>query len=162
MALYTPASNIVKGSMDMGDTSFETQLVYGISSSLMIATRPPGYHSSPHVHDCEQLNILHSGELYIFTEEGAYLLNEGDAFRVKPNLVHWSWNRSDRPCVLIEVHSPGVQSDPRLAPFATSLLDSGESLAGDGPVNLFPPFSADEVARIEALPVNLPSSGGDR
>lgn len=151
MGLFAGSADVQIGIMDMGDAAFRTRIIYGIDSSLMIAERPPGYHSRPHRHDCEQLNILERGELYIYTTEGAYLLRPGDALRIKPNLIHWSWNRADVDCVLIEVHTPGIQNDPKLAEFATALLDTGEAPSTDGPTNMFPPFPAEEIARIEAL-----------
>lgn len=151
MALFAASDGVRSGIMDMGDTSFRTKIIHGQNSSLMIAERPPGYHSRPHIHDCEQLNILERGELYIYTTEAAYRLRPGDALRIKPNVIHWSWNRADVDCVLIEVHTPGIHNDPKLAEFATALLDIDENPKADGPSNIFPPFSEGEIARIEAL-----------
>lgn len=151
MGLFAASADVQIGLMDMGDAAFRTRIIYGMNSSLMIAERPPGYHSRPHRHDCEQLNILERGELYIYTTEAAYLLRPGDTLRIKPNLIHWSWNRADVDCVLIEVHTPGIHNDPKLAEFATALLDTGEEPTTDGPTNIFPSFPTEEIARIEAM-----------
>jgi quercetin dioxygenase-like cupin family protein len=43
-----------------------SKFVYGLHSNLMKAKRVGGYHSKPHVHDCEQLNLLMEGELWVF------------------------------------------------------------------------------------------------
>jgi mannose-6-phosphate isomerase-like protein (cupin superfamily) len=152
LAIYRPSTDIPVATFDMQDTAFTTILVYGNSASLMLAERPPGYHSRPHVHDCEQLNLLHSGELHVYCDGEAFLLHPGDALRIPPNAVHWSWNKADVPCVLIEVHSPGIQQDPRTRPFAVGLLGDGEGGEPPGrPVNVFVDVTPEEIARVEAL-----------
>lgn len=80
--------------------------VHAHQSNLLVAARPAGYHSKPHVHDCEQLNYLASGRLWIFIREQAYLLKPGDLMRVPANEPHWAWNDGDTECSLIEAHSP--------------------------------------------------------
>lgn len=110
----------------MGSASFRTKAVYGTASSLMIATRPSGYHSVPHTHDCEQLNWLQSGELWVFVEDRAFHMASGDFLRIPAGAVHWSWNKGEGPCTLVEVHTPGMQHDSLIAGFAVSLHDDGE------------------------------------
>lgn len=128
----------------MGNTVFSTKAVYGNASSLMVATRPPGYHSRPHVHDSEQLNLLQSGRLWVMIEETAVLLKAGDFLRIPANARHWSWNRFDEPCVLVEVHTPGLQDDPLIKSFALGLFDEEEPRAYLGsPVNQFLPHDTD-------------------
>jgi mannose-6-phosphate isomerase-like protein (cupin superfamily) len=123
---------------DMGNTAFTTKAVFGNSSSLMIATRPAGYHSLPHVHDSEQLNLLQSGELWVFVEDRAIHLEAGDFLRIPAAARHWSWNRADEPCTLVEVHTPGLQADPLIAEFAVGLHDPEETPKFLGePVNEF-------------------------
>lgn len=153
MSLYAKAEGVPLGTMDMGNTAFSTKIIYGMHSSLMIAERPGGYHSKPHTHDCEQLNYLQSGQLHVFTEDAAYVLEVGDVLRIKPNVVHWSWNKAEEPCVLIEVHSPGMQDDPTLASFAVGLFaeDEDPSVSGS-PTNKFVHPSSVDVERIESLP----------
>ena len=73
-------------------------MAYGNDSSIMIATRPPGFHSKPHYHDSEQLNYVADGEMWIFIDKEGFPLKKGDFFRIPRNAVHWSWNRSDKPC----------------------------------------------------------------
>ena len=162
MPLYASSIDIETGVMDMGNTSFTTRIVHGQNSSLMLAERPPGYHSRPHTHDCEQLNVLHEGELHIYTEEAAYHLRAGDALRIPPNLIHWSWNRSDAPCLLIEVHTPGIHHDPNLSEFATALLDERDAVIDAGPINKFVDFPEAELRRIESLPPSVSASGASR
>jgi mannose-6-phosphate isomerase-like protein (cupin superfamily) len=158
MALSRKASGVPVGTVDMGTTSFSTTLIHGTSASLMVAERPAGYHSRPHVHDCEQLNLLQDGELHVYCDGRVYHLRPGDVLRIPPNAVHWSWNRGDAPCTLIEVHAPGLQSDPEVAPIAVGLFDEGEDPEPAGrPVNADVALGADEIARIEALdPVDAP------
>jgi quercetin dioxygenase-like cupin family protein len=132
MSLFVAASDVPVQTVDMETTSFETRLVFGTQGSLMVAARPAGYHSPPHVHDCEQLNYLQEGELWIFLEQRAYQLRPGDFLRVPPGVVHWSWNRTEAPCTLIEVHCPGLQDDPKLGSAAVGLFGEGEAASTSG------------------------------
>ena len=158
MALYRSAADVPVGTVDMKNTSFSTSLVYGRSASLMVAERPAGYHSRPHTHPCEQLNLLQAGELHVYCEERAYVLRPGDVLRIPPDAVHWSWNRAEEPCVLVEIHSPGLQSDPLIADVAVPLFAEDEDAEPAGqPVNVFVEMSPEEIARIEALE---PERGG--
>lgn len=152
MALYCAAADIQVGTFDMDTTAFTSTLVYGARASLMVAERPAGYHSGPHTHDCEQLNLLQSGELCVYFGERAVLLRPGDVLRIPPNVVHWSWNRGHGPCVLVEVHAPGLQDDPQTQDFAVGLFDGGEDgPAVGGPVNVFVDLPAGQIAGVEAL-----------
>ncbi|WCB96494.1 hypothetical protein DSM104299_05253 [Baekduia alba] len=151
MSLYRSAAELPVGTVDMGTTAFTTTLVHGHEASLMVAERPGGYHSRPHTHDCEQLNLLQSGELHVYCDERAYLLHPGDVLRIPAGAIHWSWNRADEPCVLIEVHAPGLQGDPGIAPIAVALFDEAEVATGGGAVNVDVELPAEFVARVEAL-----------
>lgn len=84
----------------------ESLFVYGETTNLMVATRAGRYHSKPHIHDCEQLNLLLKGQLWIFLEDRGYLLRPGDFFRVPRLRSHWAWNDEETDCLLVEVHSP--------------------------------------------------------
>jgi mannose-6-phosphate isomerase-like protein (cupin superfamily) len=152
VALYRASAEIPVATFDMQTASFTTSLIHGSSASLMLAERPAGYHSRPHVHDCEQINLLQAGELHVFCDTRAFLLRPGDALRIPPNAVHWSWNRGESPCVLFEVHAPGLQDDPQTRSFAVSLFDDGEDEETSGrPTNVFVDLPSEEIDRIEAL-----------
>src|SRR5512144_246783 len=60
MALRVKAENVpvkkVVLSADQGQGSMVVKQAYGNESSLMMATRPPGYHTKPHMHVSEQIN----------------------------------------------------------------------------------------------------------
>ena len=107
-------------------TTFETTFVSGQSANLMVAHRPPGYHSRPHAHDAEQINYIAEGEVWFFVGERGWHLRQGDFFRVPRGAVHWMWNRTNRPLVLIEAHSPSMADDPLFASFGVRLFDVGE------------------------------------
>jgi|tagenome__1003787_1003787.scaffolds.fasta_scaffold20952239_2 mannose-6-phosphate isomerase-like protein (cupin superfamily) len=150
--LFLPAELVPTGKVDMATSTFSTSLVHGTSASLMLAERPGGYHSAPHTHPCEQLNLLQRGQLDVFCEGRAYHLEPGDVLRIPPDAVHWSWNRGQEPCVLVEVHAPGLQHDPLIADFAVGLFDEDEHAISAGrPINVFVDLPPEEVARIEAL-----------
>jgi len=106
------------------------RIAYGGESSLMVATRQPGYHSKAHRHDAEQMNYVLEGELYIFVERDGFLCRAGDVFRIPRNAVHWSWVRGSGPCVLLEVHTPALIGDPGVADTSLPLLADGERRDG--------------------------------
>jgi mannose-6-phosphate isomerase-like protein (cupin superfamily) len=121
MALHVPAGQVPALAIPMKVTGGElrTKQVLGLQSSLMVASRSGGYHSLPHFHDCEQLNYVQAGQIWVFVEDTAYLLRAGDFLRIPAGAVHWAWNRDRDDCELIEVHSPGLllpgdQDAPRL------------------------------------------------
>jgi mannose-6-phosphate isomerase-like protein (cupin superfamily) len=126
MSIHVPGDAVVEQLADMGTASFRTKAVYGNASSLMIATRPPGYHSEPHTHDCEQLNWLQSGELWVFVDDRAFYMAAGDFLRIPAGELHWSWNKGAGPCTLVEVHTPGMQHDPLISTYAVGLHDDAE------------------------------------
>ena len=74
---------------------------YGNECSLMIASRAPGYHTTPHIHESEQLNYIQEGEIWFFVEEQGFHCKKGDFQRIPGNKVHWAWNRSDRDAVVL-------------------------------------------------------------
>jgi len=98
--------------MKLHDGELETQQVFGLESSMMFAKRTPGYHSIPHHHDCEQINLCISGRMWIFVEETGYELGPGDYLRIPRDAAHWAWNRGDEEAVLVEVHAPGLKILP--------------------------------------------------
>ena len=127
MSIHVTGDQVKEEIADMATTSFMTKAVYGNFSSLMIATRQAGYHSTPHTHDCEQLNWLQSGELWVFVVDRAFLMKAGDFLRIPAGEIHWAWNKSAAPCTLFEVHTPGLQDDPSISAHAIGLYDEGEA-----------------------------------
>lgn len=109
--LFAPADEVREDvvQMKVAGGELRTKQVFGQNSSLMVAARSAGYHSEPHQHDCEQLNYVQRGELWVFVEETAYHLHPGDFLRIPPNAVHWAWNRAEIDCELIELHTPGLE-----------------------------------------------------
>lgn len=106
--------------------SVGAQIVYGEDSSLMIAKREPGYHSTPHRHDAEQMNYVLAGELFIFIENDGFLARKGDFFRIPRNVSHWSWVTGRTPCALLEVHTPPLIGKPVNTAETVGLFARGE------------------------------------
>lgn len=127
--LFAAADQIKEEVVEMKVSGGElrTKQVLGQNSSMMVASRSGGYHSEPHAHDCEQLNYVQRGEIWVFVEKTAYHLRAGDFLRIPPDAVHWAWNRSTDACELIEMHTPGLALDgidaPRLVADGETLLD---------------------------------------
>ena len=126
MTLLVKGNDIQEGQnvLQVRGGAMSTKMVYGNLCNMMVAVRAPGYHSNPHRHDAEQLNYRLEGEVWVFVEGDAFLMQEGDFSRIPKNAVHWAWNRSDRPCTLIEVHSPAC--DPLRRAGAVGLFAEGE------------------------------------
>lgn len=114
MALHVSKEDVPAAGFDARGGELETRMVYGKSTSMVYARRPDGYHSSPHVHPAEQLNFVLEGELWMFVEDEAVLLEPGDFHRVPGMAVHWA-KVEDGPCVLVEAHSPPYVGDDELA-----------------------------------------------
>jgi quercetin dioxygenase-like cupin family protein len=122
------------------------KIVYGRDASMIVATRQPGYHSKPHLHDAEQLNYVLAGELYVFIDHVGFLAKEGDLFRVPRNAVHWSWVQGTKPCVLLEMHAPPLIGDPGVADTAVALTDAAENVVDVVRVRSEWPADVDQVA----------------
>ena len=118
---------------------------YGNECSLMIASRAPGYHTTPHIHESEQLNYVQEGEIWFFVEDKGFHCHKGDFQRIPANKVHWAWNRSNNDAVVIEAHAPGLVG-AKAANGAVALFDEGEAPQLRKPgVNEFVSFDAAAV-----------------
>jgi mannose-6-phosphate isomerase-like protein (cupin superfamily) len=93
----------------VGKSVLRAQKVHGTDTSLMFAERASGYHTSPHMHDCEQMNYIVSGEIYFFVDGRGYRCKAGDVMRIPRNKVHWAWNRGNETAVVFESHSPPLR-----------------------------------------------------
>ena len=151
MALRVKAENVpvkkVVLSADQGQGSMVVRQAYGNESSLMMATRPPGYHTKPHMHVSEQINHVLDGEIWFFVEDQGYLCKKGDFHRIPANKVHWAWNRSESDTVVVESHSPPLVGG-EIIKGAAGLFDEGETpnLRGPGE-NQFVAYDQEAVER---------------
>jgi quercetin dioxygenase-like cupin family protein len=130
-----------------GEGSMVSHKGYGNECSLMIATRAPGYHTRPHVHESEQINYVLDGEIWFFVEETGFQCKKGDFQRVPANKVHWAWNRSDKEATVAEAHAPGLVGE-RAGQGAVPLFDEGEEPEIRGPgANRYVPYDSTAVER---------------
>ena len=109
-----------------GEGSMIIRQAYGNESSLLVALRPPGYHTRPHMHESEQINHVLDGEIWFFVEDKGYHCKKGDFHRIPANRVHWAWNRSDGVTTVVESHSPPLVGGD-LRDGAAGLFDENES-----------------------------------
>src|ERR1700675_5076484 len=93
----------------VGRSMLRSQKVYGTETSIMFAERGSGYHTRPHMHDCEQMNYIVSGNIYFFVDGRGYQCGPGDVMRIPRNKVHWAWNRGAETAVVFESHSPPLR-----------------------------------------------------
>jgi mannose-6-phosphate isomerase-like protein (cupin superfamily) len=108
----------------VGRSMLRSQKVYGTETSIMFAERGSGYHTRPHMHDCEQMNYIVSGNIYFFVDGRGYLCGPGDVMRIPRNKVHWAWNRGAETAVVFESHSP---------PLTGTIHGRGDAVALLGP-----------------------------
>lgn len=125
-----------------------SKIVYGKNASVMIGIRPPGYHSKPHRHDCEQINYVASGEMDLFIENKRYHQEKGDFSRIPANRIHWAWNKGNETCVLFEVHIPGLHADWKDVAFP--LLDADEEDDGKSVRNIMIDLPASFMETVES------------
>lgn len=127
-----------------------TKKVHGTDTSIMFADRDAGYHTVPHVHDCEQFNIVVAGEIWFYVEDQGYCCRAGDVMRIPRNKVHWAWNRSDEKATVIESHSPPLTGDAHVRAKLVSLLgpdDDADAIRHTA--NKMAPYDPGEVAEVE-------------
>ena len=102
-----------------------TKRVYGNKVSVETAVRSPGYHTTPHVHEAEQINYILEGEIWFFVEDEGFLCKKGDFSRIPAGAIHWAWNRGDTDSVIIESHAPS-QIGENAGAKAVGLYGAGE------------------------------------
>src|SRR5262249_44266365 len=84
MPLMARGKDVAEGKnvLQVRGGAMSTKMVYGNDCNLMVAVRAPGYHSNPHKHDCEQLNYVLDGEVWVFVDNDAFLMKAGDFSRI--------------------------------------------------------------------------------
>jgi len=123
-----------------GQGTMVTRQAYGNESSLMVAVRPPGYHTRPHVHVSEQINHVLEGEIWFFVEDRGFHCKKGDFHRIPANRVH-------SEAVVVESHSPPLLGAEAMEA-AAALFEEGEVPQVRGPgENQFVPYDPDPVER---------------
>src|SRR5215475_9674505 len=139
-----PEKNVVLKTGE-GEGSMIIRQAYGNESSLLVALRPPGYHTRPHMHASEQINHVLEGEIWFFVEDKGYHCKAGDFHRIPANRVHWAWNRSHGITTVVESHSPPLVGGD-LRDSAAALFDDREhqQLKGEGE-NKFVNFDSAKV-----------------
>jgi quercetin dioxygenase-like cupin family protein len=121
MALYWNVSDIQAD--DMSDNNIDSadrvaakghdmRLVHGNDCAFAVSLRRGGYHSSPHIHDYEQVNFIQEGEMWFYVHDQGFHLTAGDFLRIPRNAIHWSWVQTEQPCLCYEVFSPPPPKRP--------------------------------------------------
>ena len=151
MSLHAKAEDVPKRKVvlttEQGQGSMVVKQAFGNESSLMVAVRPPGYHTKPHMHASEQINHVLEGEIWFFVEDRGYPCAQGDFHRIPANKVHWAWNRSNAEAIVVESHSPPLVGGD-IIKGAAALFDEGETLQLRGPgENQFVAYDAEAVER---------------
>src|ERR1700730_15682866 len=132
----------------VGKSVLRSQKVYGVETSIMFAERASGYHTSPHMHDCEQMNYIVSGEIYFFVDGRGYRCKAGDVMRIPRNKVHWAWNRGNETAVVFESHSPPLRD--RGGEAAALLGPDDDAAKIQQTPNILVKMDQAEIDRIEA------------
>lgn len=108
-----------------GHGAMGVRKAYGNECSLMIAVRPPGYHSKPHFHDSDQIIYVLEGEHWFFVGDQGFHCKKGDFLRIPAKKIQWDWNRFDVDSVVVESHAPPMIGGPS-GDGAIPLFDEGE------------------------------------
>src|ERR1700756_3006069 len=132
----------------VGPSVLRAQKVHGTDTSLMFAERASGYHTSPHMHDCEQMNYIVSGEIYFFVDGRGYRCKAGDVMRIPRNKVHWAWNRGNETAVVFESHAPPLRD--RGGDAAALLGPDDDAAKIQQTPNILVKMDQAEIDRIEA------------
>jgi quercetin dioxygenase-like cupin family protein len=149
MSLHAKRENVPEKKVvlttEEGHGFMVTRQAYGNESSLMVAIRPPGYHTKPHVHLSEQINHVLEGEIWFFVEDKGFHCKKGDFQRIPANKAHWAWNCSDADAVVVESHAPPLIGGEILQG-AAALFDEDEVPQIRGPgENKFVPYDSEKV-----------------
>lgn len=98
----------------VAELTFTKRKVFGRGATLMMTTRSGVYHSKPHIHAAEQINLVSRGEIRGFRvgpdgKNGDAVIGEtGDVTRTPIMAPHWAWGLGGE-CDMIEFHVPGVR-----------------------------------------------------
>jgi hypothetical protein len=65
-----PERKVVRTGVE-GQGAMVVRRGYGNECSLMYATRQPGYHTTPHAHEAEQINYVLEGEIWFLSRSVA-------------------------------------------------------------------------------------------
>jgi quercetin dioxygenase-like cupin family protein len=129
---------------------FKAKKVAGAQASIMLADRGSGYHTKPHIHDCEQWNYIIAGEIWFFVEQYGYRCRKGDIMRIPRNRPHWAYNRSNDDAVVFECHAPLLVEERSSAKTVWLLDDRDDKDAISTHRNNYIDFSQAEIDEIEA------------
>lgn len=133
----------------------DMRLVHGNDSAFAISLRHSGYHSSPHIHDYEQLNFIQEGEMWFFIHDEGYHMKKGDLLRIPRNAIHWSWVKTEEPCLCYEVFSPPPPKKDGMMNNARGLFDENEEPNSPPSIGVYfidMEFHGLNLAEIEAKP----------
>jgi quercetin dioxygenase-like cupin family protein len=157
-AVYDLAiNNIEEADRKHKGKGHDMTLVYGQDAALALSLRRGGYHSSPHIHDYEQINFIQEGEMWFFIHDKGYHVKKGDFLRIPRNAIHWSWVKTEEPCLCYEVFCPPPPQTNRKAADAagTALLDEGEEQLPKPSIGIYfidMQFHGLDINEIEAKP----------
>jgi quercetin dioxygenase-like cupin family protein len=108
MPLHIKAKDVPKRKHNpiKGDGMKEVSRIYGRECNISPNWYHPGYHTRPHYHDCEQINYVIEGEIWVFVADEGFHCKQGDYIRIPRGRIHWAWNNFDKTALVIEAHSP--------------------------------------------------------
>lgn len=167
-ALKNPPTGLFKTAEEVGDFEISHHLVVPLRTkvvgsnvaSIMVAARPGTYHSTPHIHAAEQINIVLKGSNWGFCVGPNNMYDatghrEGFMFRFPKMVPHWAWGQDGSGSSSIEFHVPGLHGDPDFKVGLVSMETSDDSLnpSMDKARNIFLDSNSVPVAEIEARSV---------
>jgi quercetin dioxygenase-like cupin family protein len=108
VGLAVGLGQIDSSDVGIGEGKLRRRAVCGRLFSLSHSEFEPGYRSTPHAHEGEEVAEVIDGTISIYMNGCEYRLERGDFVRIPAMCVHWKVNRSSGRAVMFESHSPPV------------------------------------------------------
>jgi mannose-6-phosphate isomerase-like protein (cupin superfamily) len=100
---------------------------HGAHTSFFVVTSRPGRGAPKHRHPYEEIFVVLEGEIEVIVDAEREMVTGGSIRVIPPRAWHQFTNRSDHPCLMVNIHS-----SPRLIQenWADPVDDSGVATGG--------------------------------
>jgi quercetin dioxygenase-like cupin family protein len=78
---------------------------HGVNTSFFVVTSRPGSGAPKHRHPYEEIFVVLEGEIEVIVDGELEMVSGGSIRIIPPGSWHQFTNRSDRPCLMVNIHS---------------------------------------------------------
>jgi quercetin dioxygenase-like cupin family protein len=78
---------------------------HGSHTSFFVVTSRPGGGAPKHRHPYEEIFVVLEGEIEVIVDGQRELISDGSIRVIPPRAWHEFTNRSDHPCLMVNIHS---------------------------------------------------------